>query len=165
MSNNIRLVDLLGDIEIDDPLFETTRKNIWDLEKFTEMMEHTPNLITLCNIVHYYDTVEPEPDTREHKALLNLFKLLALEFANSDYMNSRIGWFMWFMVCYAKYDSYYPMRWRFHFDPLNWYRVGEPKRPPELEQVLPEDPFNIQGKCWVHPEWYKEDTNESSDKE
>ena len=159
----VRLVDILGDIEIDDPLFKKTRETLWNQKEFAKLLEHNPNQITLSNAVHFYQEVDNEPGTRESRAFLNLLKLLALEFENDPYYNSRIGWLMWFMACYARYDSYFPMRWCFHYDPLNWYRVGEPHRPPELERTLPEDPFNIRGKCWVHPEWYKEvSTDESS---
>jgi hypothetical protein len=62
---------------------------------------------------------------------------------------------MWVWVCYAKYDSYYPMAWCFHYDPLNWYREDEPLRPPEMEKPLPYDPFNIRGGVVIKPDWYK----------
>lgn len=155
-----KLVEMFADLEIDDPMFKQIRKDIWDQPTFEKMMNDNPNLITLCNVVHYFEEVENEPGTREHKALLNLFKLLAIEFNTSKYMQSRLGWFIWFMVCYAKFDSYFPMRWHIHYDPLNWYRHDEPLRPLELERMLPEDPFNIQGKCFVHPEWYKDKKEE-----
>lgn len=150
----ITLEDLLGDLEIDDPIFKTVRENIWNQEEFAKMMDNNPNFITLCNLVHFYGEVDNNSESRKSKAFLNLLKLLALEFKSDPFYNSRIGWYMWFIACYARYDSYFPMRWCFHYDPLNWYREGEPHRPAELEKTLPEDPFNIRGKCWVHPEWY-----------
>jgi hypothetical protein len=154
MNGELSLVNLLGDIEITSDIFEETRKNIWNQEEFTKALENNPNMITLCNLVHYFDHMSPDKGTREQRAWSNLFKLLALEFNNDQYSNSRIGWFIWFMVCYAKYDSYYPMRWATHYDPLNWYRVGEPVREPGSYTLTPEDPFNIKGRCFVHPEWY-----------
>ncbi len=81
-------------------------------------------------------------------------KLMAVEFMGDPYWNSRIGWMIWFLVCYARYDSYWPLAWCFHYDPMNFYRTGEPIRPEGLENPLPDDPFNIKGECFVHPEWY-----------
>jgi hypothetical protein len=149
------LVDTLKDMDIDDEIFHKVNIMRSDQPGFLNMMNTNPNMIIFTELVHHADRLDPEPDTDEHRAFVNLLKLIAMAFDESDYWKSRIGWFMWFMVCYAKYDSYYPMAWGFNYDPMNWYRVNEPHRPPELEMVQRDDPFNLKGECYVHPEWYK----------
>jgi hypothetical protein len=144
------LTDILGDLKIDDPLFEQVTRQRKNQPEYQKLLNSNPNLIVLCEAKYFYEQLEPEPDTRESKAFLNLLKLLAMDFEYSRYFNSRIGWLIWFLVCYAKYDSYFPMKWCFHYDPAAWYKYDEPQRPPGMERILPDDPFNLKGEVKIH---------------
>jgi len=158
------LTDVLADIEIDESDISFVWEVMKDKKKYREMLSKNPNLIVLSETYNWSQKTDNDQDCREYKAWNNLLKLLAVEFIRDPYWNSRIGWLMWFWVCYCRYDSYWPMAWCFHYDPTNFYRHDEPLRPPGLEHPEPDDPFNIKGKCMIHPEWYKEDT-QSNDTE
>jgi len=150
------LVDLFADIEIDDlDDFKEIREAMKNQKSFEQLLNNNPNALILITTLDFAKDVIKE-DSRSQRAFINMLRLLAAEFLTNPFWNSRIGWLMWFWVCYARYDSYYPMKWCFHYDPLNMYREGEPIRPPGLECPSPDDPFNIKGECFVHPEWYKE---------
>lgn len=156
MPTKARLVDLFADIEIDDTEFEQVWKDLGDQELYEQRLKNNPNSIVLYQTYRNAKLHDRDQDCREYRALINMFKLLLIEFGRSPYWNSRIGWWMWFWVCYARYDSYYPMKWCFHYDPLNQYMHDEPMRPDGLECPARDDPFNIKGECFVHPEWYKQ---------
>jgi hypothetical protein len=158
------LEDLFGDLQLDDSLWEKIRLAQKNEHEFRTLIAENPNLVVLAETISFMRNIDPEREEqpREFKAFLNLLKLLLLEFSRSPYWNSRIGWLMWFWSCYARYDSYYPMKWCFHYDPRNWYRHDEPPRPPGLEKFSPEDPYNIKGECFVHPEWYRKTTEHES---
>jgi hypothetical protein len=156
------LVELLGDLKLDDSEFERILLTEKNEHEFRQVMSENPNLIVLAETIRFMQDLDPEREERprEFKAFANLLKLLLHEFAGSPYWSSRIGWLMWFWACYARYDSYYPIKWCFHYDPMNWYRHDEPQRPPGLEKVTAEDPYNIKGECFVHPDWYRKTTAE-----
>lgn len=115
---------------------------------------HMQEIIIMMARIHI-SSFDPDVGKEKYKAFDNLLKLLMEAVATDPWWNSRIGWFMWWCACYAKYDSYYPMQWCHHYDPLNFYREGEPVRPANMINPPKDDPFNIKGECWVHPEWYK----------
>jgi hypothetical protein len=152
--SDINLEELLADLEIEDELLNIGDKladrpgqDAWFRDG--HMMEVVLNMAMSTNL-----QIDNEPGTHKHKAFINLIKLMQLECARDPWWSSRLGWLMWWMACYARYDSYYPLQWCFHYDPLNFYRVGEPWRPVELCTVPKGDPFNIRGNCVIHPEWY-----------
>jgi hypothetical protein len=148
--------ELLADLDISDDRFAHIQAARSKQETFEALLNTNPNAIVLVETVTYARLLDNDTGTRRSKAFINLLKLLLVEFLEDPYWNSRIAWLMWFWVCYARYDSYYPMKWCFHYDPKNWYRTGEPLRPAGLEKTLPDDPFNIKGQCFIHPEWYKQ---------
>jgi len=152
----VTIEELLGDIEVDCPILTTVGEKCGNQAEYEQLLKNNPNSIVLCQ-THAYAMSDREAadNPPKYKAFINLIKLLANEFATDPYWNSRIGWMMWFWVCYARHDSYYPMGWCYHYDPLNWYRSDEPMRPDGLERVMPNDPFNVKGECFVHPDWYK----------
>ena len=151
------LEDLLADIKLDGSLYDSVIHDQFEEKSFQKLMAENPNLVVLAKSLWWAISLDPERDERprEHRAFINLIGLLLNAFAGSPYWSSRIGWLMWFWACYARNDSYYPMKWCFHYDPANWYRHDEPWRPPGMERLSPEDPYNIKGECFVHPEWYR----------
>lgn len=151
------LEELFADIAIDDPAIDlSSRTNDSDRVKNKEWFDDGHMLEVLLYTARCTEPgIDNEPGTRKHKALLNMLALIQCEVQRDPWWNSRIGWLVWWMACYAKYDSGYPLQWCFHFDPLNFYRDGEPIRPVEMCKTPMGDPFNIQGKCIIHPEWYK----------
>ena len=155
MTTKINLVDLFADLEIDAADYQFITDQCSTQESYEKILKNNPNAIVLKAALDWASELDNSQDNRSYKAWTNMLKVLLVEFCRDPYWNSRLGWMMWFWVCYARYDSYYPMAWCFHYDPMNWYRMGEPHRPPELERRLPDDPFNIKGECFVHPEWYK----------
>lgn len=158
MTTEATLVDLFKDIKIDDSEYEFIMHDMTEQEAYERLLKTNPNSIVLYKTFRWANSIDndSDSDSDSHRALINMLKLMLIEFVRDPYWNSRLGWLMWFWVCYARYDSYYPMKWCYHYDPLNWYRPGEPQRPPELERTMPDDPFNIKGECFVHPEWYKQ---------
>lgn len=153
----ISLADLLGGLDLDETLMKSLAKDEENETEFAKLMQEKANLVVLAKSVQYLRQIDPERKEQptEYKAFVNLLKLLLVESANNPYWSSRIGWLMWFWACYARQDSRFPMKWRFHYDPLNWYRHDEPLRPPELECPPADDPHNIRGECAVNPEWYR----------
>lgn len=157
MTTKVNLVDMFADIEIDDSDYEFIWKDMKEREAYEKLLNGNPNAIVLYQTYRVARNEDNDKDCRAYKAWINLLKLLLIEFCRSPYWNSRLGFMMWFWVCYARYDAYYPMAWCFHYDLLNHYRHDEPIRPPGLECPSKEDPFNIKGECFIHPEWYKKD--------
>jgi hypothetical protein len=161
MSESI-IEKLFADMDIPDSTFAHVWEARKDLKSYQKLLSGNPNLVVLTETINWANKTNNDGDTRRSKAWMNLLKVLTIEFMNDPYWNSRIGWLMWFWVCYARYDSYYPMGWCFHYDPLNHYRTGEPMRPVGLECTHPEDPFNIKGECFVHPEWYTKEYKDAA---
>ena len=153
----VKLVDLLADVDVETPSAISLGQRLNDQKEYEKLLKSNPNSIVLLNAISFGISSDKEATENPEKfrAWSNLLKLLFEEFCSDPYWNSRIGWLMWFWVGYARYDSYYPMGWAYHYDPLNWYRSDEPMRPDGLERVSPDDPMNVRGKCFVHPEWYK----------
>lgn len=155
MYTKVTLEDLFADIEIDDRDFAYIKEECSRQETYEKFLKQNPNAIVLHETYMWAKEVDNDKDSRRFKAWMNMLKMFIVEFSHDPYWNSRLGWMMWFWVCYARYDSYHPMNWCFHYDPMNFYRTGEPMRPPELQKTKLDDPFNIKGECFVHPEWYK----------
>lgn len=161
--DNPNIEDMFADIEIDDHIFDPIWKARESLSSYSKLLSENPNMIVFTELLYWSDITDNDKGTRRNKAWRNLIKLLAIEFMKDPYWNSRIGWMIWFLVCYARYDAYYPMAWAFHYDPMNFYRTGEPVRPEGLERPSPDDPFNIKGECFVHPEWYTKEYKDSKE--
>jgi hypothetical protein len=155
MVTKANLVDMFADIEVDDSDFAFIWEESREQETYEKLLKYNPNAIVLYQTYIWARNEDNDKGSRASKAWVNITKLMLIEFCRSPYWNSKLGWLMWFWVCYARHDAYYPMAWCFHYDPLNHYRHDEPMRPEGLECPLPEDPFNIKGLCFVHPEWYK----------
>ena len=154
MQDDVTLESLLGDINIDyeDINLKDQLDNIQnhqDWIKQGHMLE-----VLLFSMWTKEEEYDNEPGTHKHKAFINLLKLIQLEVMRDPYWNSRFGWMIWWLSCYAKYDSYYPLQWCYHFDPLNFYRVGEPVRPDGVQLTEKDDPFNCKG-YQVSNEWWK----------
>lgn len=151
------LTFMFHDIEVPDDDVNDIARILTVQEEYEKYLATRPNEIVLYQAWRNATELDRDKNSREYIAWTNFLKLLLWCFRRYPFWNSRLGWFMWFLVCYARYDSYYPMKWCFHYDPLNFYMHDEPLRPECLERVMPDDPYNIKGKCFVHPEWYKED--------
>ena len=152
-----RLQEALDGIEIDASELNKIQQLYSTQEGWAKCLNEYPNVVVLINAINQAVSAEDEPERPEFKAFIKLLQILALDFLESNYSESRIGWLMWWIGCYARYDSYYPMRWKHNYDPLNWYHWDEPKRPDDMYTMPADDPFNIQGKCYIHPEWYRND--------
>jgi len=157
MSDDVinKFVDLMSGINVEHPVFDKIADDMLNQKQFEERIKNNPNSIVLYHMWVTARRVERDPDSKEAQAWLNMIKLFLVMFTDKPFWNSRIGWMMWFLSCYVRYDSYYPMKWCLWYDPLNFYMHDEPLRPEGLECPEPDDPFNIKGKCFIHPEWYK----------
>lgn len=149
--------EIFGDMDIDVPIINEINRKMCNQREYEALLKDNPNSIVLVEALLRAESQDRELKEmpRKLKAWLNLLKVLIADFNDDPYYNSKIGWLIWFLVCYAKYDSYYPLEWAFCYDPANHYLHDEPWRPAGMEKTRPDDPFNIRGECQIHPEWYQ----------
>jgi hypothetical protein len=135
----IEIFDLLSDEVIEHPVFGAlggaTR------EEWNHTMTHNPNLWLLNNGASILDRLDPDKESRNHKGMVNFMRWMVCKFEDDPWFNSRLGWLMWYLTCYARPDSYFPMKFCRHYEPREFYMPGEPIR--AFEFVDPDNPYNL----------------------
>lgn len=128
------LLEFFAEINVSGEILDRYEESHGDFNALAEFSKDM-NAIVLSQLIEDAHACDPEPNETYKKAYINWLKLNLLLFATVPYWRSRIGHMMWHFVCAADPNSYYPLVWEEHFDPRNWYRVGEPQRPADNSTV------------------------------
>jgi len=85
-----------------------------------------PNLPLLYQCVVWAEQFDKEE--KYAKSFINLLRILVVLYATNGWARSRLGWFMWAIVCGANPNSHFPLTWEGCYEPAKWYYAGETQR-------------------------------------
>ena len=102
---------------------------------FKQLMEVSKDLNAVVFAQLIDDASMEEVEDEYKQAYINWLKLNLLLFTTNPYWRSRIGHMMWHFVCANDPNSYTPLAWEEHFDPTQWYRIGEAQRAADNHKV------------------------------
>lgn len=127
------LLDLFSEFNATGEIIEVFDKAHGDFNALAEFNKDM-NAVVLAQLIECA-SMDPEPNPLYKQAYINWLKLNLLLFTTVPYWRSRIGHMMWTFVCAADPNAYYPLVWEEHFDPTEWYIVGEPQRARDNSKV------------------------------
>jgi len=112
---------------VDHPIFDKLHKAMIDGDKDALFeMYKDPNLLLMYQSIMWVDQFDKEEKYK--KSFINLLKIILILYATNGYARSRIGWWIWCMVCGANPNSHYPLTWEGCMEPREWYDAGERQR-------------------------------------
>ena len=121
------LLDFFAEISVTGDILDKWERAKGDYNSLAEMNQDL-NSIVAAELIDIAAIHDPEPNPKYKQAYVNWLKLNLLLFTTVPYWRSRLGHMMWYFVCAADQNAYFPLAWEDHFDPKEWYIVGEPQR-------------------------------------
>lgn len=125
------LLEFFSHINVKGDILDLWSESRGDYQKMMELSKDL-NATVICQ---WLDWCHRDPDPRYKEAYLNWVKLNLLLFTAVPWWRSRFGHMIWFFVCAADQHAYFPLVWEAHFDPRQWYKVGERQRPADDNKV------------------------------
>lgn len=129
LDKNLEFLLQFDQAEINHPVFDMLESAFMDdtgsKEKMADLYKD-PNLTLLYQLVRW--AREFDKEEKYKKSFINLLKIIVVLYATNGWARSRIGWFIWAMVCGANPNSHYPLTWEGCFEPAKWYYAGECQR-------------------------------------
>jgi hypothetical protein len=127
------LLEFFKGIEVDGDIIKLFDESHHDYNKMMDMAQDL-NAIVIAQLIEDAE-MDGVVDDGYKQAYVNWLKMNLLLFTTVPYWRSRIGHMIWHFVCAANPDAYYPVVWEDHFDPTEWYVIGEPQRPKDNNKI------------------------------
>jgi hypothetical protein len=134
LDKNLEFLLQFENVEIEHPVFKALGDAYFSDGNDPELMKRLyddPNLTLLFQNMEWAKKFDKEE--KYAKSFINLLRILVVLYATNGWARSRIGWFMWAVVCAANPNSHFPLTWEGCFEPAKWYYAGETQRAPDKE--------------------------------
>jgi hypothetical protein len=123
------VVDYLSRLQFKTDLFYVLHQSQEDPNAYNQFFQ-TPELYVFLNMMQVLESSDPNKGTalgqKEHEAMINLCKWLAVKFATDPTWFSYIGWMFRFFTAHQHPTSYWPVKHSDRFLPKNFAIKGEP---------------------------------------
>jgi len=129
LDKNLEFLLQFKDAEIKHPVLDMLHKGMITGDGCTSDMNtiyQDPNLPLLYQCVIWAEQFDKEE--KYAKSFINLLKIMVVLYATNGWARSRLGWFMWAIVCGANPNSHFPLTWEGCYEPAKWYYAGETQR-------------------------------------
>ena len=119
VAENDVVVNFLKSLQFESTLFQELDACAWDQEKYSKYFTF-PELFTIRNAIGLTQAYDPDKESDEHKAFVNLMSWMMIKIATHPYWHQKLGWFIRFTAGHTVAGSYWPIKFSPFFIINNW---------------------------------------------
>lgn len=124
------VVKFLKSLQIESKIFEELDACAWDQEKYSKYFAF-PELFSIRNAIGQSHVFDPDRDSDEHKAFINLMTWMMIKIATHPYWHQKFGWLIRFLAGHTVQGSYWPIKFSPFFIINNWRSMHDDWSPKE----------------------------------
>jgi len=113
------VVEFLKTLKFDTKIFDELDACSWNQEKYAKYFVF-PELFAVRNAIGLSHVYDPDRDSDEHKAFINLMTWMMIKMATHPYWHQKFGWLIRFMAGHTVAGSYWPIKFSPFFIVNNW---------------------------------------------